>query len=63
VRDLDAGLADFYAGLVESEGNHYATYLLMARHIDEEETRRRLDDFLDLDGRLIRQPHGLPILH
>jgi tRNA-(ms[2]io[6]A)-hydroxylase len=63
VRDLDARLADFYAGLVESEGNHYATYLIMARHIDEEETRRRLDDFLELDAQLIGQPHALPILH
>src|SRR6187549_556506 len=27
VRDLDPGLADFYGSLVESEGNHYATYL------------------------------------
>ena len=63
VRDLDAGLADFYASLVESEGNHYATYLIMARHIDEEEARRRLDYFLELDAELIRQPHALTLLH
>ena len=63
VRDLDPELADFYAGLVESEGNHYATYLIMARHIDEEEARRRLDYFLELDAELIRQPHDLPLLH
>jgi tRNA-(ms[2]io[6]A)-hydroxylase len=63
VRDLDAGLADFYASLVESEGNHYATYLIMARHIDEPEADRRLDFFLDLDADLIREPHALPILH
>ncbi len=63
VRDLDAPLADFYASLVESEGNHYASYLIMARHIDEAETDRRLDFFLDLDAQLIAQPHPLPILH
>lgn len=63
VRDLDAPLADFYASLVESEGNHYATYLLMARRIDEAEADRRLDFFLDLDAELIRQPNPLPILH
>ena len=63
VRDLDPGLADFYASLVESEGNHYATYLIMARHIDLDETERRLDYFLDLDAQLIRQPHPLPMLH
>lgn len=61
--DVDAELAGFYGSLVESEGNHYATYLIMARHIDEVETDRRLDWFLDLDARLIREPHGLPILH
>ncbi len=63
VGDLDAGLAAFYQSLVESEGNHYATYLLMARGIDEEETHRRLSDFLDLDAELIRHRHGLPLLH
>ncbi len=63
VRDLDAELASFYATLVESEGNHYATYLLMARAIDDAETDRRLDFFLGLDAELIREPHALPILH
>src|SRR4029077_8024436 len=37
LKPIDAELAGFYAGLVESEGNHYATYLLMARGIDEPE--------------------------
>lgn len=59
----DAELAGFYASLVESEGNHYATYLLMAREIDESETQRRLDFYLDLDARLIREPNPLPMLH
>ena len=27
LKTMDAELAQFYAGLVESEGNHYATYL------------------------------------
>ena len=63
IRDLDPGLADFYASLVESEGNHYATYLIMARHIDEAETTRRLDFFLDLDAKLILEPNPLPMLH
>jgi tRNA 2-(methylsulfanyl)-N6-isopentenyladenosine37 hydroxylase len=63
VRDLDPKLADFYASLVESEGNHYATYLIMARHIDEVETNCRLDYFLDLDAQLIQQPNPLAVLH
>ena len=60
---VDGELAEFYAGLVESEGNHYATYLLMARQIDLEEADRRLNFYLDLDALLIRQPNPLPMLH
>jgi tRNA-(ms[2]io[6]A)-hydroxylase len=59
----DPELAAFYASLVESEGNHYATYLLMAKAIDEQEADRRLDYYLDLDARLIRVENPLPILH
>src|SRR5437867_2560378 len=60
---VDPALAQFYAGLVESEGNHYATYLLMAREIDEPEANTRLDEFLDLDAQLISQPTPVPMLH
>jgi tRNA 2-(methylsulfanyl)-N6-isopentenyladenosine37 hydroxylase len=63
LQPVDPELAEFYGSLVESEGNHYATYLLMARGIDEEETSRRLDFYLNLDAQLIRQPNPLPILH
>jgi len=60
---IDSEMAAFYAGLVESEGNHYATYLLMARGIDETETQRRLDFYLELDAKLIIEPNPLPMLH
>lgn len=60
---VDDELSRFYAGLVESEGNHYATYILMARAIDDAETDRRLDFFLDLDAELMRRPNPAPILH
>lgn len=63
LKSSDQELADFYDGLVESEGNHYATYLLMAKQIDEAETQRRLDYYLDLDAQLIREPNPLPMLH
>src|SRR2546427_9310294 len=63
LKAVDAELAAFYGSLVESEGNHYATYLLMAKGIDEQETQRRLDAFLDLDAKLIRQQNPLPMLH
>jgi tRNA-(ms[2]io[6]A)-hydroxylase len=61
--NIDPELAAFYAGLVESEGNHYATYILMARAVDDAETSRRLDFYLNLDAELIRQGSPLPILH
>lgn len=60
---IDPELSGFYAGLVESEGNHYATYLIMARHIDLVETERRLDYFLDLEAELMEAVHHFPILH
>ena len=60
---VDAPLAKFYASLVESEGNHYAAYLLMAKQVDESETNRRLDFYLDLDAELVQKPNDLHILH
>ena len=60
---IDAELSAFYASLVESEGNHYATYILMAREIDDPETDRRLDFYLDLDAQLMRRPNPRLILH
>ena len=63
LKTVDPELAMFYASLVESEGNHYATYILMARDIDDAETDRRLDFYLDLDAKLIREPNPLPMLH
>jgi len=63
LKGVDAELAAFYGSLVESEGNHYATYLLMAKGIDEAETSRRLDFYLELDSKLIREPNPLPMLH
>ena len=63
LKQIDPELAGFYAGLVESEGNHYATYLLMAKAIDERETEARMEFYLDLDAKLIREPNPLPMLH
>jgi tRNA-(ms[2]io[6]A)-hydroxylase len=63
LKTIDPDLAQFYASLVESEGNHYATYILMARAIDDAETDRRLAYYLDLDAQLIREPNPYPMLH
>src|SRR5947207_2942679 len=60
---IDSELARFYASLVESEGTHYAAYLLMARAIDDAETDLRLGVYLDLEARLIRRSNPLPMLH
>jgi tRNA-(ms[2]io[6]A)-hydroxylase len=60
---IDPELASFYGSLVESEGNHYATYILMSRAIDDAETDKRLDFYLDLDAKLIREPNPLAMLH
>ena len=63
LKSVDAELAAFYGSLVESEGNHYATYILMARGIDAAEADLRLDFYLDLDAKLIREPNPLAMLH
>ena len=59
----DPELAEFYGGLVESEGNHYSAYLLMAREINERETERRLEYYLDLDAELMETPNPRAVLH
>jgi tRNA-(ms[2]io[6]A)-hydroxylase len=59
----DLALSRFYQSLVVSEGNHYATYLIMAREIDLDETNSRLDWFLDRDADLMGERHDLCILH
>src|SRR6059036_2198643 len=61
LKTLDPELAQFYASLVESEGNHYATYLLMAKGIDEVEADYRLDFYLELDAKLIVEPNPIPM--
>ena len=63
LKSEDPALAKFYGDLVESEGNHYASYLLMAKGIDESETNRRLDFYLELDAELVQRPSNLNILH
>lgn len=63
MKEAEPELADFYHSLVESEGNHYAIYILMAKEVDESEAKDRLDYFLDLDAELIRIPNPLPMLH
>ncbi|MSU41924.1 MAG: tRNA-(ms[2]io[6]A)-hydroxylase [Pedosphaera sp.] len=60
---IDDEVAGMYRGLVQSEGNHYADFWLMACELDDAEAHRRLNDFLELDAQLIRRTHDLPLLH
>lgn len=61
--EVDPELAEFYGSLVESEGNHYATFWLMACDINNQEAHDRLDFYLDLEAGLMAQPHDLVMLH
>ena len=63
LKSVDDTLADLYTGLVESEGNHYADFWLMACEINDPDAHQRLDYFLDLDASLIEQEHDIPLLH
>jgi tRNA 2-(methylsulfanyl)-N6-isopentenyladenosine37 hydroxylase len=63
LEESEPELAAFYAGLVESEGNHYATYLLMAREIDYAEADSRLDAYLDMEAELMREWKLRAMLH
>ena len=63
LRDSEPEISKMYADLVQSEGNHYAEFWLLACRIDDAEAHRRLDDFLNLDAELIVQSHELPLLH
>ncbi len=61
--DTEPEVAALYAGLVESEGNHYADYWLMACALDDAQAHRRLEEFLSVEAGLIRREHPLPLLH
>ena len=63
LQETEPEIAQLYTSLVESEGNHYADFWLMACDIDNAEAHERLDAFLDLDAELIQKSHQLPLLH
>ncbi|MDG2213267.1 MAG: tRNA isopentenyl-2-thiomethyl-A-37 hydroxylase MiaE [Verrucomicrobiota bacterium] len=63
LKECEPQVARIYADLVESEGNHYSHYWTMACEIDEGEAHRRIDDFLEMDAKLICRSHDFVILH
>ncbi len=60
----DKELAEFYAGLFESEARHHTTYVRMARHFgDEQVVRQRLEELSALEAEIIDRGDPLPRMH
>jgi len=64
VRDRDPELADFYAGLFESEARHHTTYVRLAeRFASRESVRQRLDQLSNLESEILREGSPLARMH
>ena len=64
IRGRDGELADFYAGLFESEARHHTTYVRLAEHYaDRESVRRRLDQLSSQESQIIADGSPLPRMH
>jgi tRNA-(ms[2]io[6]A)-hydroxylase len=64
VRDRDAELADFYAGLFESEARHHTTYVRLAEQFKRrEKVRERLDQLSAMESEIIDRGSPLPRMH
>jgi tRNA-(ms[2]io[6]A)-hydroxylase len=60
----DRELADFYAGLFESEARHHADYVELAKlFAPADAVRHRLDELAAAEAEIIDQPDGLPRMH
>ncbi len=64
VRPRDSELADFYAGLFESEARHHTAYVRIAEHFaPRDEVMRRLDQLSELEAEIIAKGSELPRMH
>jgi len=64
VREIDSELADFYAGLFESEARHHMTYVRLAEHFAPRPVvRERLDQLSRLEADIIATGSKLPRMH
>ena len=64
VRDRDAALADFYAGLFESEARHHTTYVKLAEQFAaRKEVLERLDQLSGEETAIIAKGSHLPRMH
>ena len=64
IRPRDAELADFYAGLFESEARHHMTYVNLAEHFSDRSTvRARLDQLSACESEIIAKGCELARMH
>lgn len=64
VRQRDAELAEFYAGLFESEARHSTTYVRLAENYAERaEVMQRLGELSEFETEVLRRDCGLPRMH
>ncbi len=64
VRPRDGELADFYAGLFESEARHHTTYVRLAETFaDRDSVRLRLDQLSVKESEIIAAGSPLPRMH
>lgn len=64
IRDRDNELADFYAGLFESEARHHTTYVKLAEQFaPRDSVRSRLDQLSAQEAAIIEAGCELPRMH
>lgn len=64
VRERDSELADFYAGLFESEARHHTTYVRLAEDFaPRDEIRERLHQLSGQEAAIIARGSELPRMH
>lgn len=64
VRQRDAKLAEFYAGLFESEARHHTTYVKLAEQFADRDTViERLDQLSAQETKIIAKGSPLPRMH
>lgn len=64
VQTRDAELAEFYAGLFESEARHHTSYVRLAEEFaSRENVRSRLNQLSAQEAEILAQPCDLPRMH
>ncbi|MDA9858139.1 tRNA-(ms[2]io[6]A)-hydroxylase [Rubripirellula sp.] len=64
VKEKEPELADFYAGLFESEARHHTTYVRLAEHFaSRDAVRQRLDQLSAEEAAILAEGSDLPRMH